>query len=145
MNGDELCSTGGIFTEDEKYMLGRYDATEQDLYFMAWNETFDNSLLKNDEQFKKKSWEDVLSDTSKLQLKIIDKLTQEYIGEVVLMELGTEMPEVGIQLLQKHQSQGLGTRVVNLFINQIKSIMQVECLKVRIRSDNYISQRMFEN
>ncbi len=60
------------------------------------------------------------------------------------MELNTEMPEIGIQLLRKYHGQGIGTRVVNLFVNQLKSIMQVEFLKVRIRSDNYISQRMFE-
>lgn len=144
MNKDDICAIGVTFVEDEKYTLSRYCITDQDLFFKAWNETFANSPLINDEQFKKNSWKDVLSDTSKLQLKIVDKLTQEYIGEVVLMELNTEMPEIGIQLLRKYHGQGIGTRVVNLFVNQLKSIMQVEFFKVRIRSDNYISQRMFE-
>lgn len=144
MNRDDICAIGVTFVEDENYTLSRYCITDQDLFFKAWNETFANSPLINDEQFKKKSWKDVLSDTSKLQLKIVDKLTQEYIGEVVLMELNMEMPEIGIQLLRKYHGQGIGTRVVNLFVNQLKSIMQVEFFKVRIRSDNYISQRMFE-
>lgn len=144
MNRDELCSMGVMFVEDGKYALSRYNITEQELFFEAWNETFDNSPLINDEQFKKKSWEDVLLDMNKLQLKIINKLTQEYIGEVVLMGLDTEMPEIGIQLLKKYHSQGIGTRVVNLFVNRLKSIMQVKFFTVRIRSDNYISQRMFE-
>lgn len=144
MNRDELCSTGVMFVEDEKYTLCRYDVSEQALFFEAWNETFHNSPLINDEQFKKKSWEDMLSDTSKLQLKIIDKLTQEYVGEVVLMKVDAEMPEIGIQLLKKYHGQGIGTRVVNLFVNRLKSIMKVEFFAVRIRSDNYVSQRMFE-
>lgn len=144
MNRDELCSTGVMFVEDEKYTLCRYDVSEQALFFEAWNETFHNSPLINDEQFKKKSWEDMLSDTSKLQLKIIDKLTQEYVGEVVLMKVDAEMPEIGIQLLKKYHGQGIGTRVVNLFVNRLKSIMKVEFFTVRIRSDNYVSQRMFE-
>lgn len=143
MNRDELCSIGTAFVEDEKYILSRYDTTDKDLFFKAWNETFENSPLINAEQFKEKSWEDVLSDTNKLQLKIIDKLTQEYVGEVILMKLDTEMPEVGIQLLQKYQSQGIGTQVMNLFVNQLKFIMQVEFFTIRIRSDNYISQRLF--
>ena len=144
MNRDELCSNGVIFVEDEKYTLCRYDVSEQALFFEAWNETFYNSLLINDEQFKKKSWEDILLDTSRLQLKIIDKLTQEYVGEVVLMKVDAEMPEIGIQLLKKNQGQGIGTRVMNLFVNRLKSIMNVEFFTVRIRSDNYVSQRMFE-
>lgn len=73
----------------------------------------------------------MLSDENKLQLKIIDKLTQEYVGEVVLMKLDAEMPELGIQILQKYHGQGIGTRVMNLFV-------------VKIRSDNHISQRLFE-
>lgn len=144
MNRDELCSIGVIFAEDDKYLLSRYETTEQDLFLKAWNETFDNTSLINDVQFKRNSWEDVVSDTNKLQLKIIDKLTQEYVGEVVLMKLDAEMPEIGIQLLKKYHNQGIGTRVVNLFVNQLKSIMQAEFFTVRIRSDNYISQRMFE-
>lgn len=144
MNRDELCSTGVKFVEDEKYTLCRYDVSEQALFIEAWNETFHNSPLINDEQFRKKSWEDMLSDTSKLQLKIIDKLTQEYVGEVVLMKVDSEMPEIGIQLLKKYHGQGIGTRIVNLFVNRLKSIMKVEFFTVRIRSDNYISQRMFE-
>lgn len=60
------------------------------------------------------------------------------------MKVDAEIPEIGIQLLKKYHSQGIGTRVVNLFVNQLKSIMNVEFFTVRIRSDNYASQRMFE-
>lgn len=101
MSGDELCSIGVTFVEDEKYTLSRYDVSEQELFFKAWNETFEDTPLINDEQFKKKSWTDMLSDASKLQLKIIDKLTQEYVGEVVLMKFDTEMLEIGIDLENK--------------------------------------------
>lgn len=144
MNRDELCSIGTIFVEDEKYVLSRYEEKDRDLYFKAWNETFENSLVQNDENFKRKSWEDVLTDRNKLQLKVIDKGTQEYVGEVVLMKLDMVMPELGIQLLRKYQGQGIGTRIMKLFVNQLKSIMKVESFSVRIRSDNYASQRMFE-
>ena len=144
MNRDELCSIGTIFVEDENYVLSRYEENEQDLYFKVWNETFENSLVQNDGNFKRKSWEDVLLDRNKLQLKVIDKRTQEYVGEVVLMKLDATMPELGIQLLRKYQGQGMGTWVMKLFVNQLKSIMKVDSFSVRIRSDNYISQRMFE-
>lgn len=120
MNRDELCSIGVMFVQDEKYALSRYKMSEKNLFFKAWNETFDKSPLINDEQFQNKSWEDVLLDTNKLQLKIMDKLSQKYVGEVVLMNLDAERPELGIQL------------------------MKIECLTVRIRSDNYISQKLFE-
>ena len=141
MERDELCSSGKVFVEDEKYVLSRYEAAEQDLYLMAWNEIFESTPVSHDEKFKQKSWDDVLSDTTKLQLKIIDKLTQEYVGEVTLMKLDTEAPELGIQLLRKYQSQGIGTRVMNLFVDKLKSVMRVEFFSVRIFSDNHVSQK----
>lgn len=144
MNRDEICSIGVMFVQDEKYALSRYKISEKDLFFKAWNETFDKSPLINNEQFQNKSWEDVLLDTNKLQLKIMDKLSQEYVGEVVLMNLDAERPELGIQLLEKYHGQGIGTRVMNLFLNHLKAIMKIECLTVRIRSDNYISQKLFK-
>lgn len=144
MERDELCSNGNVFAEDEKYVLSRYEVAEQDLYLMAWNEIFENTPVSHDENFKQKSWDDVLSDTTKLQLKIIDKLTQEYVGEVTLMKLNTEAPELGIQLLRKYQSQGSGTRVMNLFVDKLKSVLRVEFFSVRIFSDNHVSQKMFE-
>ena len=119
MKRDEICPCGKVFVEDEKYVLSRYEITERELSFRAWYETFENSPVLNDENFKKKSWEDVLSDTSKLQLKIIDKLTQEYVGEVMLLQLETATPELGIQLLHKHQGQGIGTYIMNLFVEKL--------------------------
>ena len=95
MKRDELCSIGTVFVEDENYVLGRYEETEQHLYFKAWSETFEDSSVLKDEKFKRKCWEDVLSDTNKLQLKIMNRYTQEYIGEIMLMKLDEGMPELG--------------------------------------------------
>lgn len=144
MDRDELCPMGKVFAEDEKFVLSRYESVDQDLYLKAWSETFANTQVYTDENFKQKSWEDVLSNTNKLQLKVIDKLTLEYVGEVMLMELDTAQPEIGIQLLRKYHSQGIGTQVINLFVDKLKSVLQIEYFSIRILSDNYISQKMFE-
>ena len=71
-------------------------------------------------------------------------MTQEYVGEVTLMKLDTETPELGIQLLRKYQSQGIGTRVMNLFVDKLKSVLRVEFFSVRIFSDNHVSKKMFD-
>ncbi len=144
MDRDELCPMGKVFAEDEIFVLSRYESVDQDLYLKAWSETFANTQVYTDENVKQKSWEDVLSNTNKLQLKVIDKLTLEYVGEVMLMKLDTAEPEIGIQLLRKYHSQGIGTRVMNLFVDKLKSVLQIDYFSIRILSDNYISQRMFE-
>ena len=144
MERDELCSSGKVFVEDERYVLSRYEVAEQDLYLMVWNETFESTPMFQNEKFKQKAWDGVLLDTTKLQLKIIDKLEHEYVGEVMLMKIDTETPELGIQLLRKYQEQGIGTRVMNLFVDKLKSVLQIDFFVIRIISDNYVSQKMFE-
>lgn len=84
MNRDELCYIGTVFVEDDNYLLSRYEDTDQDMYFKAWIETFENSPVINDEQFKKRSWEDVLSDTNKLQLKVIEKRRESMLVKLYL-------------------------------------------------------------
>lgn len=144
MERDKLCPSGKVFVKDEKYILSRYEIEEQNLFLKTWKETFENSIVLEDEKFKKKSWEEVWSDTTKLHLKIVDNLLHEYIGEVVILQLDSRMPELGIQLLRKYQGQGIGTRIMKLLVNQLKFIMGVESFLIRIRSDNYVSQHMFK-
>ena len=134
----------GIFAENDNFILSKYKDSEQELFYKAWNETFKNSPVLTNINFKEKSWEDVLTDKSKLQLKIIDTISQEYIGEVVLLNINSEMPEFGIQLLRKYQGKGIGTMITKLFLDKLKSVTQVKEILIRIRSNNEISQKMFE-
>ncbi|MBR5595864.1 MAG: GNAT family N-acetyltransferase [Lachnospiraceae bacterium] len=134
----------GIFAENDNFILSKYKDSEQELFYKAWNETFENSPVLTDINFKEKSWEDVLTGKSKLQLKIIDTISQEYIGEVVLLNIDSEMPEFGIQLLRKYQGKGIGTMITKLFLDKLKSVTQVKEILIRIRSNNEISKKMFE-
>ena len=63
----------------------------------------------------------------------------------MVMNLDAEMPELGIQILKEYQGQGIGSRIMKNFIDQLKSILQVEAFLVKISSDNHISRKLFEN
>ena len=62
----------------------------------------------------------------------------------MLMNLDTEIPGLGIQLLREYHNQGIGTRIINLFVNKLKTVLSVDFISIRISSDNQISQKMFE-
>lgn len=143
MERDQICQKGRNFIESDNYLFSRYTIDDKDCHWKLCGEVYDDVLLSNDE-FMRKSWEDVLLDTNRLQLKIIYKITQEYIGEVSLRNLDSDRPEIGIQLLRKYHNQGIGTQVMQLFIARLKEVVQINCFSVRIFSNNYISQRLFE-
>lgn len=144
MNRDDICVNGMVFAENDAYVLSRYKETEQELFFKAWRETFEHSLLLMNTQLEQTSWEKALSDLNTLQLKVMDKREQEYVGEVCLMKLNSEMPELGIQLLRKYQGQGIGTQVMNLFIKQLKAVTEFKEFLIKISSDNVASKKLFE-
>lgn len=62
-----------------------------------------------------------------------------YVGEILLMKLAAESPELGIQLLRKYHSQGIGTQVMKLFIDKLKSVLQAAVFSVRMLSENYLA------
>ena len=144
VDSDYLCPVSEVFAEDDKYMLSRYEKTDRDLYMQVWKESFEGTSVYEDEDFKQKLWKEVLSNSNKLQLKIINKKSKIYVGEIMLMNLVSDTPEIGIQILRKYQGQGIGTRVTKLFVDGLREVLDVEYYRVRIRSDNYISQKMFE-
>ena len=120
-----------VFTEDESYLLCRYEEKDRKLYDKIWEETFGQSPVLNDTELKIKLWQDVLFDKNKLQLKIIHKKTGNYVGEVMVMNLDSEMPELGIQILKEYQGKGIGSRIMKNFIDQLKSILPVEAFLLK--------------
>lgn len=141
---NKLCAVGKMFIEDERYYLSRYETTDWELYLLLWNETFEDTLVVLDETFKRKSWENVFSDETKIKFKIVDKMKKDYVGEVSIINLNDRQPELGIQLLRKYQGVGIGTRVMKMFANELKKTLHIEEFLVRIFSDTIASQRMFE-
>ena len=70
MERDQICQKGRNFIESDNYLFSRYTIDDKDCHWKLCGEVYDDVLLSNDE-FMRKSWEDVLLDTNRLQLKII--------------------------------------------------------------------------
>lgn len=146
MKADDLCPLGAVFAKDEEYILRRYEADEADhhAFLQAMEEAAPGSILLKDENYMKNSWKEALAGDETLQLKVMDKRTKAYVGYVMLQHLDTREPELGIQLLQDYQHQGIGSRVMRLFVERLRMLLDIDYFYVRIKSDNYASQRLFE-
>ena len=60
LDRDQTCPDGMVFTEDESYLLCRYEEKDRKLYDKIWEETFGQSPVLNDTELKIKLWQDVL-------------------------------------------------------------------------------------
>lgn len=94
---------------------------------------------------KKRTWNEILCDNNQLYLKILDKQTGEFWGEISLKDLENDIPELGIHILREYRNRGIGTKVEKCFIENLRRVKGLQCLSIRICSDNYVSQRLFEH
>lgn len=72
------------------------------------------------------------------------KVTKQYVGNIVLREIESTTPEVGIEIAEKYQRQGIAYDTLQLFLKRIKSICRIDYFLVRIYSDNEPSRKLFQ-
>lgn len=145
MKRDDVCQSEWMFASDKEICLCRYQEQDCSLYMRVWNEIFENSVIYLKEDVKEQEWNSVLFDTNKLHLKIIERKTERFIGDISLRNLSSEYPEIGIQILCEYRNKGIGKRALNLFIERLKKVESLQCALVRIYSDNLVSQNLFEH
>ena len=75
-------------------------------------------------------------------ISVILKATKKYAGNIVLRKLESVTPEVGIDIVEKYQRQGIAYDTLQLFMRKIKSICKIDFF-VRIYSDNEPSKKLF--
>ena len=134
-----------LFAADDRIVLRKYSEKNKELFLELWEENFANSSVKDivmqDANLTEKTWNDMFG-ADRLSLTIYDKHCNAYVGEITLRNLGDAEPEPGIQLLKRYQGMGIGTRVMKLFLEELRNRNEIKSLFVRIASDNIISQRM---
>ena len=144
MKRDDLCNKGQVFVEDNKYKLLRYEESDKDIYMQILYEIFGKNTKYLDSSFWEKSWNEILMDDDKLALKIIDIEKNIYVGEVSLENIHSYCPEIGIHIMKEYRNRGIASRVLPLFIDKIKSLVVAGYFLARIRSNNWISIKLFE-
>ena len=144
MKRDDLCNRRQVFVEDNKYKLLRYEEKDKDIYMKILYEIFDKNKEYLDSSFWEKSWIEILLDDNKLALKIIDIEKNTYVGEVSLLNIKSDYPEIGIHIMKEYRNKGIASRILPLFLDKIKSLVEVEYFLARIRTNNWISIKLFE-
>lgn len=68
----------------------------------------------------------------------------EYCGNIVLQNDGSDMPEIGIELLEDKRGQGIGAKAVRLFAEQYHVDNNISCFLMRTHEKNIRCRRMLE-
>lgn len=114
---------------------------DRDNYFRLKLQVTDNPILYTNEELAEIMWHSAfdLSDSNFAVYK-----GSEYCGNIVLQNDGSDMPEIGIELLEHKRNMGIGPRAVKLLAQTYYADKPVEYFVLRVRRKNTHSRRMIE-
>lgn len=114
---------------------------DRDNYFRLKLQVTDNPILYTNEELAEIMWHSAfdLSDSNFAVYK-----GSEYCGNIVLQNDGSDMPEIGIELLEDKRGQGIGAKAVRLFAEQYHTDNNISCFLMRTHEKNIRCRRMLE-
>lgn len=77
-----------------------------------------------------------------LHLSIINAKNDIFLGELNVQSYKSDVPEVGITLLQSYQGKGIAAEVIKLYMKKRMEINKVIYFTARIETTNIYSQKM---
>ena len=68
----------------------------------------------------------------------------DYCGSIELQQPDSNIPEIGIDLLENKRNQGIAPKAVRLFAGRVCEIRKIDYFLIRISSNNSHSKYVFE-
>lgn len=136
-----------VLVQDDKYILKKEREEDKQEYFELYKE--DSSLFKTMpydmfQEFFEKQWENRRQEKN-LYVSIFKKPDFVYLGNIVLQNIDSTTPELGINVVKKYQRKGVAYDTLKMFMRWgNETFNNMEYFLVRIYSDNSASLNLFQ-
>lgn len=138
---ERFWNSGDIVKSDVHIYIRAVKEFDRDWFIELQKETCIMKSMLKEESYRKIIWDEHIQDKSMMFTIEVDG---EYAGYCGINNLSCENWEVSIELLKKFHNKGIGYRAISIMLSEIKSRLNVNKYRVKIASDNYASQRLFE-
>lgn len=147
MDDNRLFRYTETLTSDDKYTLRKEREEDKQVYFDLYKKT---SILAEKmppnmfQDFFENQWKNRRQENS-LYVSIFERNDLEYLGNIVLKNLESRTPELGIDVVKKHQRKGVAYDTLKMFMKWASETYgDIEFFLVRIYSDNLASLNLFQ-
>ena len=134
-------SHGEIRVASNEIILRRVKECDKEKFIDLQKENALMPAMFNKESFTDYLWEEHTKDTA-LMCSII--LNAEYVGYCGIKNVAHDKWEISIELLKSWMHRGIGYASIRMMLDEIKNRLGVTEYRIRIDSDNYASQGLFE-
>ena len=95
-------------------------------------------------RFFEKEWEQEILSKDRLNISILSADSKQYVGNILLRYLDSDMPEIGIDIVQEFRRKGFAYSAIQLFLKSTRNLFEKDKFLVRIYSDNIASLELFQ-
>lgn len=134
---------GKTIYSDANIIIRKIAAEDKDGFIKVQRENTVMPTMFEKESFVGYLWEEHLVSTA-LMCSIIGAATDEYIGYCGIKNISSERWEIAIELLEAWKRKGIGFLSIQKLLDAASERCGVREFRVRIDSDNYASQGLFE-
>ena len=146
MDWNNFLDEDNIFAQNDKYILKRQLAEDKSSYFNLYKESSILAKRMKSQEFQnffEVQWEQRECENA-IYFSIFLKCTGEYAGNIVLRQLDSATPELGIDIVKKHRRQGIAYDTLKLFTELVTALCNIKYFLIRIYSDNEPSRKLFQ-
>jgi len=143
--GKKVCQKfwelGECIVAENNIVLRRVQESDKDIFIELQKE---NNIVKSmlkEEAYRNMLWNEHI-ECKTLMFSIV--VNNEYVGYCGIKNTACEQWEIAIEILSKWKNKGVGFRAICSMLDEIKNRMGVSEFRVRIDTENYPSQRLFE-
>lgn len=136
-----------ILAQDDKYILQIEMEQDKQAYFNLYSEGSIFAKRMPSDMFRdffEQQWENRRREDS-LYVSIFGVQDFVYLGNIVIRNWGTVTPELGIDIVKKHQRKGVAYDTIRMLMKWAsEAYNDIEYFWVRIYSDNSASLNLFK-
>lgn len=111
------------------------------------DKTIQRSTLTKEKQYSKEkelAWIQNVLDNNELVFSMLDKNTNEFIGNITLDDINDEVAEIALSIKSILQNRGYGKEAIKGLIDYAKEVLNYKSLIAVIFSNNYRSLHCFQ-
>ena len=138
---DKFWRYGEITRKHDAIHIRKVMDSDKDKYIDLQKETSAVKSMLQEKAYQNMLWKEHIQDKS---LMFTIEVDGEYAGFCGINNLALENWEIAIELLTNYRNKGVGYIAIGIMLSEIKTRLGVKTFRVKIYSDNYASQRLFE-
>ena len=108
------------------------------------DKTIQRSTLTKEKEYSKLAWIQNVLDNNELVFSMLDKNTNEFIGNITLDDINDEVAEIALSIKSIMQNKGYGKEAIRGLIDYAKEVLHYKSLIAVIFSNNDRSLHCFQ-